>query len=140
MMTVAAEEPPRNRKAATMTARVPAATASGLESPAMEADRELLAGIAINGPWKGFVDEARDPKRRHYAWGYSLRTDISSEAMDALKAGDRKRRIKNGTKVYLAYWHPGQDDMATIFRIGYVDYIRRDGHFISFAFHLDDLV
>ena len=106
----------------------------------MEADRELLAGIAINGPWKGFVEEARDPKRRHYAWGYSLRTDISSEATDALKAGDRKRRIKNGTKVYLAYWDPGQDDTATIFRIGYVDYIRRDGHFISFAFHLDDLV
>lgn len=106
----------------------------------MAEDRELLAGIAINGPWKGFVDEARNPKKRHYAWGYSLRTDVSSEAAEALKSGDRKRRIKNGTKVYLGYWEPGKDEQANIFRIGYVDYIRRDGHFISFAFHLDELV
>ena len=103
-------------------------------------ERELLAGIASNGPWKGFIDEARDPKKRHYAWGYSLRTDVSTEASEALKAGDKKRRIKNGTKVYLAAWEPGKDDTAAIFRIGYVDYIRRDGHFISFAFHLDELV
>ncbi|GEM_PF-3059519 len=103
-------------------------------------DRELLAGIAINGPWRGFVEEARNPKRHHYSWGYSLRADISSEAAEALKSGDRKRRIKNGTKVYLAYWDPGKDDVANIFRVGYVDYIRRDGHFISFAFHLDELV
>jgi len=106
----------------------------------MAEEREVLAGIAINGPWKGFVEEAKDPKRRHYAWGYSLRTDISAEAQEALKSGGRERRIKNGTRVYLAYWQPGDDDWATIFRIGYVDYIRRDGHFISFAFHLDDLV
>ena len=52
----------------------------------------------------------------------------------------KKRRIKNGTKVYLACWEPGKEDKAHIFRIGYVDYIRRDGHFISFAFHLDELV
>jgi len=106
----------------------------------MAEEREVLAGIAINGPWKGFVEEAKDPKRRHYAWGYSLRTDISNEAQEALKSGGRERRIKNGTKVYLAYWQPGDDDWANIFRIGYVDYIRRDGHFISFAFHLDELV
>jgi len=103
-------------------------------------ERELLAGIAVNGPWKGFIEEARDPKKRHYAWGYSLRTDIAADAVEALKAGERKRRIKNGTKVYLGCWDPGQDDVAHIFRIGYVDYIRRDGHFISFAFHLDELV
>lgn len=103
-------------------------------------EEALLAGIAINGPWKTFVEDARDPNRRHYAWGYSLRTDISPEAAEALKAGDRKRRIKNGTKVYLAYWEPGQDELANIFRIGFVDYIRRDGHFISFAFHLDEMV
>jgi len=103
-------------------------------------ERELLAGIAINGPWQGFVAEARNPKRRHYGWGYSLRTDVSTEAAEALKSGDRKLRIKNGTKVYLACWEPGKDDLAHIFRIGYVDYIRRDGHFISFAFHLDELV
>jgi hypothetical protein len=106
----------------------------------MAEERELLAGIAMNGPWKGFVEEARNPKKRHYAWGYSLRTDVSTEAAEALKSGDRKRRIKNGTKVYLAYWDPGKDEQANIFRIGYVDYIRRDGHFISFAFHLDELV
>jgi len=110
-----------------------------LHSPSVE-ERELLAGIASNGPWKGFIEEARDPKRRHYAWGYSLRTDVSPEAAEALKAGDKKRRIKNGTKVYLAAWDPGKDEKARIFRIGYVDYIRRDGHFISFAFHLDELV
>jgi hypothetical protein len=106
----------------------------------MAEERELLAGIAINGPWKDFVEEARNHKKRHYAWGYSLRTDVSPEAAEALKSGDRKRRIKNGTKVYLAYWDPGKDERANIFRIGYVDYIRRDGHFISFAFHLDELV
>jgi hypothetical protein len=106
----------------------------------MSAERELLAGIAVNGPWQGFIAEARSPQRRHYAWGYSLRTDVSPEAAEALKSGDKKRRIKNGTKVFLACWEPGKDAMAHIFRIGYVDYIRRDGHFISFAFHLDDLV
>jgi hypothetical protein len=106
----------------------------------MADERELLAGIAVNGPWRGFVEEARNPKRRHYSWGYSLRADVSGEAVDNLKTSDRKRRIKNGTKVYLAYWDPGTDDLARIFRIGYVDYIRRDGHFISFAFHLDELV
>jgi len=37
-------------------------------------------------------------------------------------------------------WEPGKDEHANIFRIGYVDYIRRDGHFISFAFHLDEMV
>ena len=106
----------------------------------MAEERELLAGIAVNGPWQGFIEEARNPKKRHYAWGYSLRTDVSPEASEALKSGDKKRRIKNGTKVYLACWEPGKDDVARIFRIGYVDYIRRDGHFISFAFHLDELV
>jgi len=106
----------------------------------MGEERELLAGIAIDGPWQGFVEEARNPKKRHYGWGYSLRTDVSVEAAEALKSGDKKRRIKNGTKVYLACWQPGKDELANIFRIGYVDYIRRDGHFISFAFHLDELV
>ena len=106
----------------------------------MAQERELLAGIAVNGPWQGFIEEARNPKKRHYAWGYSLRTDISPEAAEALKSGDKKRRIRNGTKVYLACWEPGKDDQARIFRIGYVDYIRRDGHFLSFAFHLDELV
>ncbi|HLG71311.1 MAG TPA: hypothetical protein VK009_12865 [Chloroflexota bacterium] len=106
----------------------------------MSDERELLAGIAVNGPWQGFIEEARNPKKRHYAWGYSLRTDVSPDAAEALKSGDRKRRIKNGTKVYLACWEPGKDGVASIFRIGYVDYIRRDGHFVSFAFHLDDLV
>jgi hypothetical protein len=105
----------------------------------MAEEKELLAGIAVNGPWQGFIEEARNPKKRHYAWGYSLRTDVSTDAADALK-GDKKRRIKNGTKVYLACWEPGKDETARIFRIGYVDYIRRDGHFISFAFHLDELV
>ncbi|MDE3076124.1 MAG: hypothetical protein KGJ86_11915, partial [Chloroflexota bacterium] len=103
-------------------------------------DRELLAGIAINGPWRGFVREAQNPKRRHYSWGYSLRGDLSDEAVESLRSSDKNRRIKNGTKVYLAYWEPGKDDQATIFRVGYVDYIRRDGHFISFAFHLDQFV
>ena len=106
----------------------------------MSEERELLAGIAVNGPWQGFIEEARNPKKRHYAWGYSLRTDVSPDASEALKSGDRKRRIKNGTKVYLACWEPGKDESAHIFRIGYVDYIRRDGHFVSFAFHLDDPV
>ena len=106
----------------------------------MSDERELLAGIAVNGPWQGFIEEARNPKKRHYAWGYSLRTDVSADAADALKSGDRKRRIKNGTKVYLACWEPAKDELAHIFRIGYVDYIRRDGHFVSFAFHLDELV
>ena len=46
----------------------------------MAQERQLLAGIAINGPWKGFVDEAREPSRKFYAWGYSLRTDVSAEA------------------------------------------------------------
>ena len=40
----------------------------------------------------------------------------------------------------MACWEPCKDEAARIFRIGYVDYIRRDGHFISFAFHLDELV
>ncbi len=106
----------------------------------MSDERELLAGIAVNGPWQGFIEEARNPKKRHYAWGYSLRTDVSSEAAEALKSGDKKRRIRNGTKVYLACWEPGKDETAHIFRIGYVDYIRRDGHFVSFAFHLDEMV
>ena len=106
----------------------------------MADERELLAGIALNGPWQGFIKEARNPKKRHYGWGYSLRTDVSPEAVEALKSGDRKRRIHNGTKVYLACWEPGKDDVASIFRIGYVDYIRRDGHFISFAFHLDEMI
>ena len=106
----------------------------------MSEERELLAGIAVNGPWQGFIDEARNPKKRHYAWGYSLRTDVAPDAAEALKSGDKKRRIKNGTKVYLGCWEPGKDDTAHIFRIGYVDYIRRDGHFVSFAFHLDELV
>ncbi|MHB8621648.1 MAG: hypothetical protein ACYDAG_19145 [Chloroflexota bacterium] len=103
-------------------------------------DRVLLAGIAVNGPWKGFVEEARNPKRRHYSWGYSLKGDLSAEAAENLRTGERGRRIKNGTMVYLASWEPGKDAWASIFRIGYVDYIRRDGHFISFAFHLDELV
>ncbi len=103
-------------------------------------ERELLAGIAINGPWRGFVLEAQNPKKHHYSWGYSLRGDLSDEALESLKSSDKARRIKNGTKVFLAYWDPGKDEEATIFRVGYVDYIRRDGHFISFAFHLDELV
>ena len=106
----------------------------------MAEERELLAGIAVNGPWQGFVEEARNPKKRHYGWGYSLRTDVSPDAAEALKSGDKKHRIRNGTKVYLGCWEPGKDEQANIFRIGYVDYIRRDGHFISFAFHLDELV
>src|SRR5689334_15064815 len=112
----------------------------GQRGSASPVERELLAGIAINGPWKGFVEEAQNPKRRHYSWGYSLRGDMSPEAVENLKSGDKRRRIKNGTKVYLAYWEPGKDEQANIFRIGYVDYIRRDGHFISFAFHLDEAV
>jgi hypothetical protein len=101
-------------------------------------ERELLAGIASNGPWKGFIEKARDPKRHHDAWAYSLRTNVSPEVSEALKGGDKKRRIKNGTKVLLAEWEPGKDETARIFRIGYVDYIRRDGHFISLAMHLDE--
>ena len=103
-------------------------------------ERELLAGIALNGPWKGFIQEASNPKRRHYGWGYSLRGDVSPEAAENLKSGDKKHRVKNGTKVYLATWDPGQDEAASIFRVGYVDYIRRDGHFVYLALHLDDLV
>ncbi|HUZ76883.1 MAG TPA: hypothetical protein VMV93_04775 [Chloroflexota bacterium] len=103
-------------------------------------ERELLAGIAINGPWRGFVREAQNPKKRHYGWGYSMRGDLSDEVIESLKSSDKGRRIKNGTRVYLAYWDPGKDATATIFRMGYVDYIRRDGHFISFAFHLDEMV
>ena len=110
-----------------------------LKSPSVS-DRELLAGIASNGPWKGFLEKAREPKRHHDAWAYSLRNNVSPEVSEALKGGDKKQRIKNGTKVYLAEWDPGQDEEATIFRIGYVDYIRRDGHFISLAMHLDEFI
>ena len=35
----------------------------------MAEERELLAGIAVNGPWPGFLEEARNPKKRQYAWG-----------------------------------------------------------------------
>src|SRR5436305_1464838 len=90
--------------------------------------KELLAGISIHGPWAGFVKEAQNPKRRHYSWGYSLKSDLSQDAAEAIRGNDKHRKIKNGTKVYLAYWDPGEDDEARIFRIGYVDYIRRDGH------------
>src|SRR5579872_770454 len=127
MITLAADCPLRNRNADQITARTAAcrrgSTPAAAPSPftfscyisaPMTDDKELLAGIAVNGPWQGFIEEARNPKKRHYAWGYSLRTDVSTEAAEALKSGDKKRRIKNGTRVHLACWEPGKDDLARI--------------------------